>query len=123
MKPSTVQDHDPEVGLIALCPCHTGDGEFRLWPENEGPGPLLAERHGKAEHARLAAWCDHTYRLTDSRTGEWIYVAEPYQLHEEAFEDFVFLGENGWRVEVTAWRARHSPGHTVAVLIRRENAQ
>jgi hypothetical protein len=44
-------------------------------------------------------------------------VAEPYQLDGKAFEDFVFLREQGWNVEVTARYARHAPGLSVAVMI------
>ncbi|WP_189061684.1 hypothetical protein [Longimycelium tulufanense] len=44
-------------------------------------------------------------------------MAEPYQLDSSAFEDFLCLREHGWNVQVTAWQARHKPGHTVAVLI------
>jgi hypothetical protein len=60
---------------------------------------------------------DHTYRL---RTPEGtVYVAEPYELDEDAFADFVALDKAGWDVGVTAWEARHYPGHTIAVHIRK----
>jgi len=116
-----LEEHDPQVGLIAPCPCHTGTAPYRFWHDDKGPGPLLQARHGTADHNRPAPWCDHFYRLRDRRRGEWVYVAEPYQLHDDAFSDFVYLREHGWHVEVTSWRARHYPGHTVAVVIRKHD--
>lgn len=116
----TLDEHDPQVGLTGPCPCHDEDSlHLKYWDTDKGPGPLLLTRHGHSDYGRPAEWCDHFYRLYDTNTSEMVYVAEPYQLYDEAFDDFVYLREQGWEVEVTAWRARHNPGHSIAVLIRR----
>jgi hypothetical protein len=60
---------------------------------------------------------DHTYTL-ETPEGT-VYAAEPYELDEDAFADFVVLGKAGWDVYVTATEAQHYPGHSIAVHIRR----
>lgn len=117
MAAPNLSEHDPELGLIAPCPCHTGDMNYRDWPEDSDLVQLLVARHGKP--GKPAPWFDHPYRLWNSTGREWVYVVEPYELGAHAFEDFAYLDAHGWRVEVTAWRARHFPGHTLAVLIYR----
>jgi hypothetical protein len=42
---------------------------------------------------------------------------EPYELTVEALADPAFLAGSGYDVAVCAWRARHYPGHVVAVEI------
>jgi hypothetical protein len=106
------------------CPCHFRmPGYERGWPQTVGPKPLLIEKNGE----RVARWYDHPYRLrivtdekwgyTSDRPKEWGYVSEPYQLYTEDFEDFRFLEENGWTVDISAAEAMHYPGKTIAVGI------
>ncbi len=59
---------------------------------------------------------DHAYRLR-LEDGRWRYVAEPYELTEEALADLAFLADSCYEIVICAWRARHYPGHTVAVEI------
>jgi hypothetical protein len=112
-----LSDHNPELDVFAPCPCHSGEAAFRGWDTDGSPVHLLRERHNTNE---LPEWCDHAYRVLIVEPDIWAYVAEPYQLYAPAFDDFTFLKENGWTIELTAWRARHNPGHTLAVVITRE---
>lgn len=112
--------HDPESGVTAPCPCHTGTTTERDWHRGAGPGQMLAERHGlDSRHGYVAAWVGHPYRLR-LPDGRWCYVAEPYALDADALADLAFLAGHGYVVTVTAWQARHNPGHTLAVHITRE---
>lgn len=72
--------------------------------------------HGDSRQLLMPSWVDHAYRLRLA-DGRWRYVAEPYQLNADAFADLAHLAANGFDVTVTSWRARHYPGHTVAVEI------
>ncbi len=120
--------HDPEEGSYAPCRCGcTGHGHAPRWHVRKGPLPLLQKRHGwnvddnpDLIHA-VPRWVDHWWRerLDD---GRWRYVAEPYELNDDAFADLAHLVDNGFDVQVAAWRARHYPGHTVAVFITPEVA-
>lgn len=94
------------------CPCSSTN---RGWHVRKGPLPLLQERHELPSWG-TPGWVDHAYRLR-LPDGRWQYVAEPYGLHEEALADLMFLAENGYDVTITAWEARHYPGHTVAVRL------
>ncbi len=80
------------------------------WHRRIGPLPVLNALRGAPR------WADHAcrIRLPDDR---WCYVAEPYGLDSEALADLAHLAANGWDVHVTAWRARHYPGHALAVEI------
>jgi len=115
----TQQVHDPEEDQYAPCPhCryNVGVGVASDWHQRKGPGPLLATRHSEDWRSWRPRWVDHSwrYRRQDNR---WTYVAEPYDLDEDALEDLAYLIERGYSVEVTAWKARHYPGHTLAVEI------
>ena len=114
--------HDPDEGQYAPCPCGcsgTGPaGTAWHWHVRKGPLPLLRSRHNLGRWGK-PGWLDHWYRLR-LPDGRWCYVAEPYQLNEDALEDLAFLAAHGFEVEVTAWQARHYPGHTVAVHITPE---
>lgn len=114
--------HDPEAGVRAPCPCGAcgqsdTNGAAAGWHERKGPLPVLRVRHGRpAGHGWRPRWMDHPYRLrlSDDR---WRYVAEPYELDEDALADLAYLADSGFDVSVTTWKARHYPGHTVAVAI------
>lgn len=109
-------------------PCHcTGCGGRQTataapnWPHRTGPAPLLYARHGihhPTPGERPARWVDHAYRVRNE-DGAWTYVAEPYSLYDGALADLAALVEAGWTVSVSAPRARHLPGGTVAVEISR----
>ncbi len=111
--------HDPETGQYAPCPCGcqgaTGPGAASHWHQRKGPLPLLRARHG-LERWQAPRWLDHWYRLR-LPDGRWCYVAEPYDLGADALEDLVWLGQQGYEVSITAWQARHYPGHALAVRI------
>lgn len=108
------RDHDPDAGVSAPCPCTEADAG---WHVRKGPGPLLAARHGvDPRFGRPARWVDHSYRLR-LPDGRWCYVAEPYSIDADATADLAFLADHGFSVVVTAWQARHNPGHTLAVQI------
>ncbi|MBA2756902.1 MAG: hypothetical protein H0U37_05615 [Chloroflexi bacterium] len=85
------------------------------WHRRIGPLPVLNALRGLSDYA-APRWVDHAcrIRLPDDR---WCYVAEPYSLDTEALADLAYLAANGWRVTVTAERALHYPGRTVAVEI------
>ncbi len=85
------------------------------WHTAKGPRAVLNALHGLPTYG-APRWVDHAcrVRLPD---GRWCYIAEPYALDTEALADLAYLTENGWRVSVTAERARHYPGRTLAVEI------
>ncbi len=85
------------------------------WRRRIGPLQVLNALHGLSDYA-APRWVDQAcrVRLPD---GRWCYVAEPYSLDTEAVAEIAHLAANGWDVTVTAWRARHYPGHTLAVEI------
>lgn len=109
--------HDPNAGLYARCPCHQpgADGE-RGWHQRKGPLPILAALHGQDARWWHPRWADHPYRvrLPDR---SWAWVAEPYSLNPDAFPDLAHLEQFGFSVAITSWRARHYPGHTLAITI------
>jgi hypothetical protein len=109
--------HDPETGQFAPCPCHrrAADG-YAGWHLRKGPAPLLATLHGHDVRSWRPDWVDHSYRL-HRPNGSWCWVAEPYSLGPDAFADFAYLEQHGFWVGVTTWKARHYPGHTLAVSI------
>lgn len=110
---------DPELGNHPPCPCHSSPpppGTDKGWHERTGPAPLLLRRHGLTKGTRPARWVDHAYRLR-LEDGRWRYVAEPYELTEEALADLAFLAENSYDIRILSWAARHYPGHTVAIEI------
>lgn len=135
--PGVAEPMDPDAGLRPQCPCfgcgRSVRGAMPGWHLRKGPAPVLSERmfaqetgrrwsfldqgdHGDSRELFIPSWVDHPYRLRQAdRT--WIYVAEPYDLGGSAVDDFAHLRANGFKVTVAAWRARHFPGHTVAVLI------
>ena len=90
------------------------------WHRRIGPLPLLNALHRLSEYG-APRWVDHAcrVRLPD---GRWCYIVEPYSLDTEALADLAYLAANGWRVTVTAERALHYPGRTVAVEIVAEGA-
>lgn len=92
-----------------------GDGMTAGWHRRIGPLPVVNALHGLSEYG-APGWVDHAsrVRLPD---GRWLYTAEPYSLDTEALADLAHLAANGWDVSVTAWRARHLHGHTLAVEI------
>lgn len=96
-----------------LCQGH-GGGRVSGWP---GRSPLvraLAVRHPDvATSPQALSWVDHHWHE------DGLYVSEPYGLSAADFADLAWLAEQGWRVAVTARNARHYPGATVAVHIRR----
>ena len=61
------------------------------------------------------SWVDHSYRIL--RAGVWNYYAEPYDLGERAFRDFLKLARAGFHVTVSPSQARHFPGRTVCIEI------
>jgi hypothetical protein len=87
------------------------------WPIRKGPGPLLAERYKVSRWTKVAPWVEHLYCIKhpDGRRG---YVAEPYveYIDDAALADFAFLESCGFSVEISAEKARHYPGRTVAVI-------
>lgn len=85
------------------------------WHRRIGPLPVLNALHGLPDYG-APRWVDHPcrVRLPD---GRWCYIAEPYRLDTEALADLEHLAANGWDVTVTAERARHYPGRTLAVEI------
>lgn len=97
------------------CPCHESAGPrtARGWHARIGPLPVLNARHGLPVNA-APRWVDHAYRVR-LEDGRWCYVAEPYSLDGDALADIAHLIAAGWDVSLTAWRARHYPGHTLAV--------
>jgi len=110
---------DPEAGDSPACPCHERPpaGTAYGWHERTGPLPIIRARHGTNRlYGARPRWIDHAYRLRlpDRR---WAYYAEPYALDEDALADLDYLGRHGFEVTITAWRARHCPGHTLAVQI------
>lgn len=119
--------HDPEGGFRQPCPC-AGCGRpdtpeaAAHWHRRKGPEPLLRARHETPYPLLLPWWVDHPYRLR-LPDGRWRYVAEPYELSPDDLDDLADLEAHGWRVTVTAWQARHFPGHTLAVVIEPEQEQ
>jgi hypothetical protein len=99
---------------------HASLGTRKDWPQHDGPRPLLFARHGLdgAWATCNVRWADHAYQVLE-RDGEWVCIAEPYSLFGADFADFAFLEEHGYHVDVSAPRARHAPGGTVAVRITR----
>lgn len=102
---------------MSRCPCHGTPvpGTARGWHQRLGPAPVFAARH-ELEPSVLPGRADHPYllRLPD---GRWCYIAEPYELGDDALADLVHLATAGFDISITAWQARHNPGHTVAVHI------
>ena len=109
---TAAESTDLEAGIRPLCPCNgwRAAGTAAGWPECRGPLPILRARGGVGPYDR-PQWADHLYRLRRP-DGRWCYVAEPYALAVLAY-----LAAHGFAVAVTAWRARHYPGHTLAVEI------
>ncbi|MHB8459005.1 MAG: hypothetical protein ACYDB6_02950 [Candidatus Limnocylindrales bacterium] len=110
---------DPEAGVRPPCPCHetAPRGTAGGWHQRQGPAPLLRDLHGAdASYGALPRWVDHAYRVRLA-DGRWAWYAEPYDLDEAAFADLALLAAHGFDVMVSAWRARHYPGHTTAVQI------
>lgn len=117
-------DHDPGVGKFGRCPCGVvatsevcrRDGPYSTAHFRPSPSGtvvrVLAKRISWRPH-----WVDHWYRYRDE-AGDMVYVTEPYQLDEDGLEDIAWLRDHGFDVMITAWRARHCPGHIVAVEIR-----
>ena len=101
--------------LSEPCPCHGHDPVGDAWHERKGPAPALRARHDLPTGC-LPHWVDHQYRLRDDHGG-WKYVCEPYWVTEDCIEDLGFLIKQGWKVTVSSTRARHFPGHTVAIEI------
>lgn len=117
-KGRTGQPHAREQDTLAgLCPCHKPSGPDAVagWHARKGPLPVLNTLHGMPFYER-PAWVDHAYRvrLVD---GRWCYIAEPYTLGSDALADLAHLARHGFGVTVTADRARHYPGRTLAVEI------
>ena len=80
------------------------------------PYILLRNLYGKPEDWK-PQWADH---LSIVRTASGIvYLAEPYQLYPEAFNDFAVLEARGYRVQVDG-QSTHNPGHTVRVCMSAE---
>jgi hypothetical protein len=115
--PSAAPDRDPRP-----CPCpgcgNRGPDVEPGWHHHRGPALVLGARRGEAWTDR-PSWVDHPYRVRQ-HDGTWAYVAEPYDLGPESLDDLARLRAEGWRVTVSAWGARHRPGHTMAVVIRLE---
>lgn len=110
-----------EKGQQEPCPhCrhNVGKGIASGWHRRTGPGPPLRSRYGEDE-GWLPWWADHRWRYRNT-DGRWTYVAEPYDFGEECIEDLAWLVSNGFDVVVSAGRARHYPGHTVAIEITPE---
>lgn len=117
---------DHERRLAAPCPCHDRIAERPAWAQRRGPLRDLARRHGIDRDLLDAGWrprwVDHDYRLAADGDHPERWVAEPYELGPDALTDLAHLDAHGWRVIVTAWQARHFPGHTLAVVIEPEDA-
>ncbi|MFG2618009.1 hypothetical protein ACGFXC_10315 [Streptomyces sp. NPDC048507] len=98
------------------CPCcSVGEvpGTARYW-KNRALATLLGGP--RASEDWPADWVDHPYRArTDTK--DWAYIAEPYKLTTEAMADLARLEGQGYKVNVSAWKAWHHPGHTLAVVI------
>ncbi|GAA3785542.1 hypothetical protein [Micromonospora maritima] len=142
--PGVAKLTDPDAGQMPPCPCYgcakRVPGAMPGWHLRKGPAPLLGARqraaqlgppdvrrweflehgdHGDGRELLIPTWVDHPYRLR-LRDGRWRYVAEPYELDAAAAADLAHLAANGYEVTVTAWQARHYPGHTLAVSITPE---
>lgn len=81
------------------------------------PYTLLRNLYGKPVDYR-PQWADHL-SIVRTSTG-LVYVAEPYQLYPEAFNDFAVLAAHGWLVQVDG-QSKHNPGRTVRVCITTHN--
>lgn len=88
----------------------------RRWPLEHGPLALLLQRREYVDRRRRPRWVDHA-RVECESDGTIAYVAEPYELTEEAFADLALLEDFGYEVEVTASKAQHLPGQTLHVRI------
>jgi len=77
------------------------------------PYILLRNLYDKP-HDWRPQWADHLSIVrTDSGL---VYVAEPYQLYPEAFNDMAVLEAHGWRVQIDG-QSTHNPGRTVRVCM------
>lgn len=91
------------------------------WYPGKPPLAYLQDRHHVSRYNPTpASWIDHVYRgaLSD---GSPFWVAEPYGLDSDAEEDFAYLRENGFVVDVNpkGFAKRWNERVTV-VLIRRD---
>ena len=85
----------------------------RRW-DRHGPGV----KGGAHDWYTDARWIDHPMRLT--KTGApTIYVSEPYNLSDEGILELAELVKKGWDIHISAWRAVHFPGHTLAIWMVR----
>lgn len=101
------------------CPCHQKAGPLSApgWHAKKGPLPILQHANGQESgNGWRPRWVDHPYRLR-MESGAWIYVAEPYDLDTDAFDDIGLLTSEGWEAEARLDVARHYPGRTIAVLL------
>jgi hypothetical protein len=78
-------------------------------------GPALPD----GGHAR---WMDHKWTGRDKRTGEMVYVSEPYGISVDDILGSLILLSSKWDVYVDAAEARWWPGHTVAILLRAKSS-
>jgi hypothetical protein len=117
-------------GQAPPCPCHTQPPPAhtaRGWRDDDGPAPLLSERHADGPatrwhgQSRLPHWVDHAYRYRRA-DGRWTYVAEPYEIDETAVNDLAYLSSNGYEVSVTASRARHDSARSLSIEITASDA-
>lgn len=104
---------DTEPRPPCRCGCRSPSGP--RWHQRKGPLPILRARHGLGPWQQ-PDWIDHSW--VERVMGSWLYITEPYHLDDDALADLAHLTEVGFVVEITAWRARHYPGHTLAVVIR-----
>lgn len=110
----TTADADPEEDR-GPCGCH-GSRSKRPWPqERRGPMPVLRRHHQVGPYQLWRRWVDHHY--VERVDGVTRYIAEPYEIGDEAFEDFAVLRDAGFDILISASAARHYPGHTIAVVI------
>lgn len=95
-------------------------------PRNSPAKPwmqLIEGSHGAyvVEHR---PWLDHLYRLKidDGEINKVVFVAEPYWINDDAFDDFIMLRELGWQVVIGSLNIpdalRHHDTTTVVTFTR-----
>jgi hypothetical protein len=76
--------------------------EATQWNGSKGPLKTLNERDGRKSdryHYHTPNWADHM-EIKKDRDGNTYWVCHPYGVGDDAFKDFVYLGENGWDVSI-----------------------
>lgn len=101
---------------IRLVP-YTGipDDPFTHWPADVFRR-IVALCPSVDREAFRPRWIDHQDVETDDQ-GTSLYVCHPYNLSDEAWEDFHALTDAGYWINVNG-ASNHFPGRTVRVVVR-----